>query len=235
MADDLYIASFLDKIPYLARKIFGNNHPQIDDIIAEGNVALVEAARTFNKEGKINLWAYARPRVKGSMINFVRKNNNILSGESSRKVNKIRQLKNKIGLTSTHKMSYKERKKIAYLSGFSELEVSQIDLVLSLKNESLTFEIERDIKDNNIHTEQEYANRESIKMGKQWLKEALETLPERDRDILIARRLRDPPVILSCLSDKYGVSKQRIKQIEDKAFDNLQNYLFENKDKGDYL
>ena len=74
-------------------------------------------------------------------------------------------------------------------------------------------------------SEEIYAEREERKVHRRWLKEALETLKPREKDIIIRRRLVDPPDTLLEIGTKYNISRERARQIEMKAFEKIQRYM----------
>ena len=71
------------------------------------------------------------------------------------------------------------------------------------------------------------ANREETEIRSDFLKAALDELPERERDIFIERRLKDDPITLEEIGKGYGISRERVRQLENRAFEKVQKSIHE--------
>ena len=83
------------------------------------------------------------------------------------------------------------------------------------------------LEDTNADQASQYAEEDELDTRRSMLAAAMDVLNERERDILTERRLRDDPVTLEALSERYGVSRERIRQIEVRAFEKLQKRMRE--------
>ena len=81
------------------------------------------------------------------------------------------------------------------------------------------------LEDTNADQASQYAEEDELDTRRSMLTAAMDVLNERERDILTERRLRDDPVTLEALSERYGVSRERIRQIEVRAFEKLQDRM----------
>ena len=85
--------------------------------------------------------------------------------------------------------------------------------------------------DSKINIEESLEQLEFKRRGYELLKKHLSNLPERDREILAARRLSDPVATLEALSQKYGISRERVRQIEERAFNKLKEAILAESNK----
>lgn len=81
------------------------------------------------------------------------------------------------------------------------------------------------LEDEDANQAADYAERDEFEVRSQLLEEAMDVLNEREKDILVQRRLKDAPVTLEELSGQYDVSRERIRQIEVRAFEKLQKRM----------
>ncbi|MBQ7409547.1 MAG: sigma-70 family RNA polymerase sigma factor, partial [Alphaproteobacteria bacterium] len=81
------------------------------------------------------------------------------------------------------------------------------------------------MEDPNINIQENIEELEFKRRGYELLQKHLANLPERDREILVARRLTDPAMTLEVLSQKYGISRERVRQIEDRAYEKLKTAI----------
>ena len=114
----------------------------------------------------------------------------------------------------------------------SEAEVVSMNRRLSGKEQSLNTPIGEDgnewqdwIVDNEMDQDLKFAQSEEMEQRKDLLKDSIQILNEREREILYSRRLTDEPSTLEDLSKKFKISRERIRQIENKAFEKLQKHM----------
>ena len=123
-------------------------------------------------------------------------------------------------------------KDIAKKLNVAEDEVVSMNRRLSGKEQSLNAPIGEDgdewqdwVVDNQMDQELKFAQQEEMEQRKDLLQDSIKILNEREKKILYARRLNDEPETLEDLSKKYKISRERIRQIENKAFEKLQKHM----------
>ena len=123
-------------------------------------------------------------------------------------------------------------KSIADKLDVSEKEVISMNRRLSGKEQSLNAPIGEDgdewqdwVIDNEMDQELKFAQNEEIEQRKDLLKDSMKILNEREKEILYSRRIVDDPITLEDLSKKFNISRERIRQIENKAFEKLQKHM----------
>ena len=144
----------------------------------------------------------------------------------------LKKLKNQISPRAEGDLKSEHVKEIASRLDVSEDEVVSMNRRLSGKEQSLNAPIGEDgdewqdwLVDKNMDQEVSFAQQEEMENRKDLLKDSINILNEREREILYARRLTDDPLTLEDLSKKYKISRERIRQIENKAFEKLQKHM----------
>ena len=131
-------------------------------------------------------------------------------------------------------LSSDQTKQIAEYLSVPENDVERIATRMSARDVSLNSPLNTDsdskdilsnMADSRIDIENGLEQLEFKRRGYELLKKHLSLLPERDREILKARRLSDPAMTLETLSQKYGISRERVRQIEERAFNKLRNAI----------
>ena len=144
----------------------------------------------------------------------------------------LKKLKNQISPRAEGDLKNEHVKEIASSLDVSEDEVVSMNRRLSGKEQSLNAPIGEDgdewqdwLVDKNMDQEVSFAQQEEMENRKDLLKDSISILNEREREILYSRRLTDDPLTLEDLSKKYNISRERIRQIETKAFEKLQKSM----------
>jgi len=144
----------------------------------------------------------------------------------------LKKLKNQIAPRTDGDLKDEHVKKIAKDLDVSENEVVSMNRRLSGKEKSLNSPIGEDgdewqdwIVDNQMDQELKFAHQEEMEQRKGLLKDSIRILNEREKEILYSRRLNDNPATLEELSKKFKISRERIRQIENKAFEKLQKHM----------
>ena len=144
----------------------------------------------------------------------------------------MKKLKNQIAPRTDGDLKDEHVKKIARDLDVSENEVVSMNRRLSGKEKSLNSPIGEDgdewqdwIVDNQMDQELKFAHQEEMEQRKGLLKDSIRILNEREKEILYSRRLNDNPATLEELSKKFKISRERIRQIENKAFEKLQKHM----------
>ncbi|MEJ0026575.1 MAG: RNA polymerase sigma factor RpoH [Rhizomicrobium sp.] len=230
------VTSHLRLVAKIAMGYRGYGLP-VSEIVAEGNVGLMQAVKRFEPDKGFRLATYAMWWIRAAIQEYILRSWSLVKLGTTANQKKLffnlRKAKNKIGaieegdLTSEH---------IATLSdqlGVSAQEVTDMNRRLSGPDSSLNAPLRSDsesewqdwLADETLDQETRMADREELGERHALLTGALGELTERERDIIQARRLQDEPATLEELSQKYGISRERVRQIEVRAFEKLQKQM----------
>jgi RNA polymerase sigma-32 factor len=206
----------------------------VADLVAEGNLGLMKAVKKFEPERGFRLATYAMWWIKASINEYILNSWSLVKVGTVAAQKKLffnlRRLKAKLGVYEEGDLSPEIVTKIATELKVSENDVIMMNRRLAGPDASLNVPVGEDqsmdrvdlLVDDGSNQEDLYAAHEETNLGNQLLKDALETLSERERHIITARRLSSDPVTLEELGGEYGVSRERVRQIENRAFEKLQ-------------
>lgn len=202
------------------------------DLISEGNLGLMKAVKKFDPEKGFRLATYAMWWIKASLNEFVLNSWSLVKigtlATQKKLFFNLRRVKAKLRLLDAGDLPPEGVAAIA-----AELEVPEADVVamnrrMAGRDSSLNApvgeggtEVVDLIADDADSQEGAYARSEELRIGRTLIARALETLTDREREVFVERRLRDDPVTLEELGGRYGVSRERIRQIEVKAFEKV--------------
>lgn len=233
------VVSHLRLVPKVALK-FRNYGLPLMDLVSEGNVGLMKAVKNFNPEYGYKLATYAIWWVKAAIQEFILKSWSLVKIGTTTAQRKLffnlRKIKNKL-LNKADVNNYELITTISEQLSISTKEVEEMDIVLSQRDLSFNQRADDSSNSPELHEmfeapgsnqELEYAHKEQLTLQKSLLMEALNTLDERYRYILINRKLRTPPMILETLSRKYKISRERVRQIEQQAVCKIKQFLEKN-------
>lgn len=238
-AAKILVASHLRLVVSIAYN-FKNYGIPISDLISSGNLGLMQALQKFEPDKGFRFSTYAMFWIKAEIYENVLNNWSIVKIGTSANQKKIffnlSKAKKALGIMD-NRLSNDQTKQIANFLQVPEKDITNIstrilsrDLSLNtpINNDSDSMERISNLVDNryDIQKSSELDNLRNKSLS--ILKEELLKLPERDRDILKARRLQDPISTLESLSIKYGISKERVRQIEDRAFNKIKKIILEN-------
>ena len=232
------VTSHLRLVVKIAMSFRGYGLP-VNDIIAEGNIGLMHAVKKFDIEKGFRLSTYAMWWIKASINEFVLKSWSIVKVGTSANQKKLfynlRRLKNKLteagenaNLTDANVNAIAKELKV------SAEEVQDMDRLMSNGGgQSLNVMVHDDSDDEQINfvvdsavdQEVELGNREEESVNNKLLYSAIDQLNEREKDILKKRRLLEEPKTLEDLSQEYGISRERVRQIENRALEKLQKVM----------
>lgn len=203
------------------------------DLIQEGNLGLLQAARRFEPERNVRFATYAAWWIRAQLQDFVLRNWSIVrTGTTAAQKTlffNLRRLRARIDGAAAGAMSAANRAAIARQLQVSEDEVAQMEARLAAADQSLNAPLHGDddddwqetIVDQNPSPEDTTIGRFDGVVHHAWLSEALAELTPRERAVIQERRLRDEAATLQSLGGVFGVSKERVRQIEQHAFDKL--------------
>jgi RNA polymerase sigma-32 factor len=232
------VTSHLRLAAKIAMGYRGYGLPQAE-VISEANVGLMQAVKKFDPEKGFRLATYAMWWIRASIQEYVLRSWSMVKLGTTSAQKKLffnlRKAKARIGALEEGDMRPENVARIANDLGVTETEVISMNRRLSGGDASLNAMVGSDdggttqwqdwLEDGDANTAADYAEKDEFDHRMSLMKEAMEVLNERERDILTQRRLRDQPVTLEDLSGVYNVSRERIRQIEVRAFEKLQKKM----------
>ena len=229
------VTSHLRLVAKIAMGYKGYGLP-LNEIISEGNIGLMQAVKKFEPEKGFRLATYAMWWIKASIQEYVLRSWSLVKIGTTTAQKKLffnlKKLKNQIAPRSEGDLKDEDVKNIANKLAVSENEVVTMNRRLFGKEQSLNAPIGEDgdewqdwVVDENMDQELKIAQNEEMSQRKDLLRDSIKVLNDREREILHSRRLTDNPITLEDLSKKYKISRERIRQIENKAFEKLQKHM----------
>ena len=218
---------------------FKNYGLPVSDLIASGNMGLMQALQKFDPERGFRFSTYAMFWIKAEIYETILNNWSIVklgnSANQKRVFFNLTRAKRALGIMDNN-LSDEQTKQIAEYLSVPESDVERMSTRMSARDVSLNAPLNTDsdskdilsnMADSKINIEENLEQLEFKRRGYELLKKHLSNLPERDREILAARRLSDPVATLEALSQKYGISRERVRQIEERAFNKLKEAILE--------
>ena len=229
------VTSHLRLVAKIAMRYKGYGLP-MNEIISEGNVGLMQAVKKFEPEKGFRLATYAMWWIKASIQEYILRSWSLVKIGPTTAQKKLffnlKKLKNQIAPKNEGDLKKDEVEKIANTLDVSEDEVISMNRRLSGKEQSLNAPIGEDgdewqdwVVDKEMDQELKIAHQEELDQRKDLLQDSIKILNDREKEILYARRLNENPSTLEDLSKKYKISRERIRQIENKAFEKLQKHM----------
>ena len=234
-AAEKLVTSHLRLVAKIAMGYKGYGLP-INEMISEGNVGLMQAVKKFEPEKGFRLATYAMWWIKASIQEYILRSWSLVKIGTTTAQKKLffnlKKLKNQIAPKNEGDLKKDEVEKIANTLDVSEDEVISMNRRLSGKEQSLNAPIGEDgdewqdwVVDKEMDQELKIAHQEELDQRKDLLQDSIKILNDREKEILYARRLNENPSTLEDLSKKYKISRERIRQIENKAFEKLQKHM----------
>jgi RNA polymerase sigma-32 factor len=230
------ITSHLRLVAKIAMGYRGYGLP-VSEIVAEGNVGLMQAVKRFEPDKGFRLATYAMWWIRAAIQEYILRSWSLVKLGTTANQKKLffnlRKAKNKIGAIEEGDLTKEHMETLTDQLGVSAQELTDMNRRLSGPDSSLNAPLRSDgesewqdwLADDTLDQETRMADREELGDRHALLTGALGELTERERDILQARRLQDEPATLEELSQKYGISRERVRQIEVRAFEKLQKQM----------
>tara|TARA_Y100000589_G_scaffold248481_1_gene236472 strand:- start:93 stop:983 length:891 start_codon:yes stop_codon:yes gene_type:complete len=229
------VTSHLRLVAKIAMGYKGYGLP-VSEMISEGNIGLMQAVKKFEPEKGFRLATYAMWWIKASIQEYILRSWSLVKIGTTAAQKKLffnlKKLKNQIAPKTEGDLKHEHVKDIANRLDVSEDEVISMNRRLLGKEQSLNAPIGEDgdewqdwVVDKDMDQELKFAQQEEIEQRKDLLSESIKILNDREKEILYSRRLTDEPITLDDLSKKYKISRERIRQIENKAFEKLQKHM----------
>ena len=228
------ITSHLRLVAKIAMGYRGYGLP-IGEVISEGNIGLMQAVKKFEPDKGFKLATYAMWWIKASIQEFVLRSWSMVKIGTTASQKKLffnlRRMKSQIQALEEGDLRPEHVKLIAHKLGVDEKDVISMNRRMSgdaSLNAPLRSDADGDgewqdwLVDSNDSQETTLGNNQESELRNGFLTKALDTLNERERRVIEARKLRDEPATLEDLSQEFNVSRERIRQIEVRAFEKLQ-------------
>ena len=233
------VTSHLRLAAKIAMGYRGYGLPQAE-VISEANVGLMQAVKRFDPERGFRLATYAMWWIRASIQEYILRSWSMVKLGTTSAQKKLffnlRKAKARIGAIEEGDLRPENVQRLAQDLSVSESEVVDMNRRLAGSDASLNVTVGGEegssswqdwLEDEDADQAGAYAERDEFEARQAMLMEAMDVLNERERDVLTERRLAEPPVTLEELSTKYGVSRERIRQIEVRAFEKLQARMTE--------
>ena len=229
------VTSHLRLVAKIAMGYRGYGLP-VSEMISEGNVGLMQAVKKFKPEKGFRLATYAMWWIKASIQEYIMRSWSLVKIGTTTAQKKLffnlKKIKNQIAPKTEGDLKDEDVKTIADKLDVRKDEVISMNRRLSGKEFSLNSPIGEDgdewqdwIVDKELDHDLKFAQQEEMEQRRDLLSDSIKILNEREKEILYARRLKDKPTTLEELSKRYKISRERIRQIENKAFEKLQKHM----------
>ncbi|MDR1337409.1 MAG: RNA polymerase factor sigma-32 [Rickettsiales bacterium] len=236
IAAEKLVASHLRLVVSVAYD-FRNYGIPVADLIASGNLGLMQALQKFEPERGFRFSTYAMFWIKAEIYENILNNWSIVkigtSANQKRVFFNLSRAKKALGIMDSN-LSDQQTKQVAEFLQVPEHDVTRMATRVGARDVSLNAPISRaddskdalsNLEDNRDSIEDMAERLEFRRRGYDLLRRHLADLPPRDREILRARRLSDPVVTLEALAQKYGISRERVRQIEERAYAKLRDAI----------
>ena len=232
------VTSHLRLAAKIAMGYRGYGLPQAE-VISEANVGLMQAVKRFDPEKGFRLATYAMWWIRASIQEYILRSWSLVKLGTTSAQKKLffnlRKAKARIGALEEGDLHPDNVARIATDLGVTEEEVISMNRRMSGGDASLnatvgaegegTMQWQDWLEDEDADQAGDYAERDELEARRELLAQALDVLNDREKDILTQRRLSDTTVTLEDLSGQYNVSRERIRQIEVRAFEKLQKRM----------
>ena len=235
-AAEKMVTSHLRLVAKIAMGYRGYGLP-VSELISEGNVGMMQAVKRFDPERGFRLATYAMWWIRAAIQEYILHSWSLVKMGTTAAQKKLffnlRRIKGRIQALEEGDMSPENVAKIATELKVPEQDVIDMNRRLSAPDHSLNAPIRIDgegewmdwLEDDSENQETELAEREELGLRNAMLSKAMKGLNPRERHILSERRLKDEPSTLEELSHVYGISRERVRQIEVRAFEKLQKSI----------
>ena len=230
------ITSHLRLVAKIAMGYRGYGLP-VSEMVSEGNIGLMQAVKKFEPEKGFKLATYAMWWIKASIQEYVLRSWSLVKMGTTTAQKKLffnlKKIKNQLSANSFGDLKNEHVEEISKRLNVKKEEVISMNRRLIGKEKSLNDPIKDGdggewqdwLVDNKIGQELSFSHKQELNQRKKLMNESMGVLNQREKEILTARRLLDDTSTLEDLSKKYKVSRERVRQIETKAFEKLQKAM----------
>ncbi len=230
------VTSHLRLVAKIAMGYRGYGLP-LGELISEGNVGMMQAVKRFDPDRGFRLATYAMWWIRAAIQEYILHSWSLVKMGTTAAQKKLffnlRRLKGQMQAIEDGDLKPEQVAKIARTLDVPEQDVIQMNRRLAAPDHSLNAPLRADsegewqdwLVDEGGNHEERFADDEDLGQRRALLDKALATLNERERHIFIERRLKDEPTTLEDLSQQYGISRERVRQIEVRAFEKVQKAM----------
>ena len=228
------VTSHLRLVAKIAMGYRGYGLP-VGELISEGNVGMMQAVKRFDPERGFRLATYAMWWIRAAIQEYILHSWSLVKMGTTAAQKKLffnlRRLKGQMKAIDDGDLQPEQVTEIARVLGVPEQDVVNMNRRLAAPDHSLNAPVRQDsegewqdwLVDDSDNQEIRLAESEEFGKRKGLLNDAMTTLNDRERRILTARRLQDEPITLEDLSQEYGISRERVRQIENRTLKKLQS------------
>ncbi len=230
------VTSHLRLVAKIAMGYRGYGLP-VNEMISEGNIGLMQAVKKFEPEKGFKLATYAMWWIKASIQEYVLRSWSLVKMGTTSAQKKLffnlKKIKNQLAPNNSGDLNIEHVKEISKRLNVKQEEVVSMNRRLLGKEKSLNDPIKDGsdgewqdwIIDDKIDQELKFSNQQELTQRKKLMDDSMNILNPREKEILTARKLSDEIATLEDLSKKYKISRERVRQIETKAFEKLQKAI----------
>lgn len=231
------VTSHLRLVAKIAMKYRGYGLP-VSDLVSEGNLGLMKAVKKFEPERGFRLSTYAIWWIKAAITEHILKSWSLVKMGTVAAQKKLffslRRLKGHLDIVDSGELEPEQVRKLASALDVPEGELVEMNRRLAARDASLNaklsfdedgMEFQDSLVDEQPSPEENVSVRQELGYRRKLLNKALATLPERDRRIFVERQLSEEPATLEVLGQEYGISRERVRQLEARAFSKIQKAI----------
>ena len=232
------VTSHLRLVAKIAMQYRGYGLP-VADLISEGNLGLMKAVKKFDPERGCRLSTYAMWWIKASVTEYILRSWSLVKMGTMSAQKKLffslRKAKRKLNIIDAQTIDPEKTAKLAEQFSISEADITHLDRRITARDLSLNAPVsnsEEDsmefidiLEDNTPSPEVLVARTQETEFRQKYLKDAMFQLSERERHIFTERRLKEDPITLEKLGEHYGISRERVRQLENRAYTKVQTII----------
>lgn len=233
------VTSHLRLVAKIAMKYKGYGLP-VADLVSEGSIGLMKAVKKFDPELGFRLSTYAMWWIKASITEYILKSWSMVKlgtvASQKKLFFSLRSLKGRLNILDNGELSPEQADQLSDALHMPAEEIAQMNRRLSSRDLSLNAPVSNEdgsmefldtLVDEGPSPETRVAVSEELDYRGAMLRDALKSLSERERYIFTERRLKDDPVTLEVLGRIYNISRERVRQLEVRAFEKVQKAVLE--------
>tara|TARA_Y100000815_G_C13236065_1_gene459978 strand:- start:147 stop:1031 length:885 start_codon:yes stop_codon:yes gene_type:complete len=232
------VTSHLRLVAKIAMQYRGYGLP-VADLISEGNLGLMKAVKKFDPQRGCRLSTYAMWWIKASVTEYILRSWSLVKMGTMSAQKKLffslRKAKRKLNIIDAQTIDPEKTAKLAEQFSISEADITHLDRRITARDLSLNAPVsnsEEDsmefidiLEDDTPSPEVLVARTQETEFRQKYLKDAMFQLSERERHIFTERRLKEDPITLEKLGEHYGISRERVRQLENRAYTKVQTII----------
>jgi RNA polymerase sigma-32 factor len=236
-AAHMLVTSHLRLVAKIAMGYRGYGLP-VSDLISEGNIGLMKAVKKFEPERGFRLSTYAMWWIKAAITEYILKSWSLVKMGTVASQKKLffslRGLKGRLKIMDSGELNPEDARRISEEVGVSTDDIAYMNRRLAARDMSLNapvtqeegaVEFQDTLVDDRPSPEAMFGDTEEDNFRRTLVQEAMAALPKREREIFVERRLTDEPATLEDLGGQYGISRERVRQLENRAFEKVQKHV----------